>query len=145
MAIFAGYFMAGWATVSLLPALGFSPDVKRLIAYLLGIGLLILAVEIVWRRPGRSATTRRISTREWLLTIYLVVLWGFWVAGLIGLLWLGIYALLLPRALTFAGQAAQTIAVRRDGPARARPVRTVLISRGARAAGDRCSRLCGLA
>ena len=46
VAVFTGYFMAGWATVSLLPALGFPADATRLIAYLLGIGLLVLAVEV---------------------------------------------------------------------------------------------------
>jgi moderate conductance mechanosensitive channel len=133
LAVFTGYLMAGWATVSLLPALGFSPDVKRLIAYLLGIGLLVLAVEMVWRRPGRQAATQRLSTREWLLTIYMVILWGLWVAGLTGLLWLGIYALLLPTVLAIAGQAAQTLAEGRDGPTSAHPIRTVLIVRGVRA------------
>ena len=43
--------MAGWATVGLLPALGFPTDDARLIAYLLGLGLLVLAIEAVWRRP----------------------------------------------------------------------------------------------
>jgi moderate conductance mechanosensitive channel len=132
VAIFAGYLVAGEATVSLLPALGFSQDVKSLITYLLGIGLLVLAVEMVWRRPGRSATTQGISPKEWLLTIYLVVLWGFWVAGLTGLLWLGIYALLLPRALSIAGQAALKLAEERDGLTSASPIRTVLIVRGVR-------------
>lgn len=133
LAVFTGYLMAGWATVSLLPHLGFSPDAKRLIAYLLGIGLLVLAVEMVWRRPGRPATTQRISTREWLLTIYLVLLWGLWVAGLNGALWLGIYALLLPKALTIAGQVAEALVVRPDNATSANSVRTVLINRGVRA------------
>ena len=129
----AGYFLFAWATVSLMPALAFSVDVVRLASYVLGLGLLAMAIEIVWRRPGRSATTRRVSTREWLLTIYLVFLWGLWVAGFSGLLWLGIYALLLPRALTLAGQAAETLAVRRESSSSTSAVRTVLIVRGVRA------------
>jgi moderate conductance mechanosensitive channel len=125
--------MAGWATVSLLPALGFSADVIRLSSYLLGVGLVLLAVEIVRRRPGRQAATQRLSTKEWLVTIYLVVLWGLWVAGLTGMLWLGIYALLLPRALAIAGQAAEALAERRDSSTSANAVWTVMIVRGARA------------
>jgi small-conductance mechanosensitive channel len=134
LAIFAGYLMAGWATVSLLPALGFSPSSTHLIAYLLGVGLLLLAIEIVWHRPGRRlATAQRLKARDWLLTIYLIVLWGLWVAGLNGLLWLGIYALLLPRALTIAGQAAEALTARQQGAASANSIRTVMINRSARA------------
>lgn len=132
LAIFIGYLMAGWATVSLLPALGFSTDPTRLIAYLLGLGLLAIAIEAVWRHPGRALRTQRTVTGEWLLTLYLVFLWGLWVAGLDGILWLGIYALLLPKALAIAGRAAQSLATRRDDATLANPVRTVMISRGAR-------------
>nr|WP_260694115.1 mechanosensitive ion channel family protein [Rhizobium laguerreae] len=133
LAVFTGYLMVGWATVSLLPALGFSPDGTRLIAYLLGIGLLVIAIEIVWRRPGRQAASQRLSTRNWLLTIYLTILWGLWVAGLNGILWLGIYVLLLPGAVTVAGQAAEALALRRENSTSANAVRTVMIVRGARA------------
>ncbi|WP_245451141.1 mechanosensitive ion channel family protein [Borborobacter arsenicus] len=133
LTIFAGYLMAGWATASLLPALGFSPPSTRLIAYLLGIGLLLLAIEIVWRRPDRAAATQRLSARDWLLTIYLIVLWGLWVAGLSGLLWLGIYALLLPKVLIIAGQAAEALTTRQQEAASANSIRTVMINRGARA------------
>lgn len=133
LAIFTGYLMAGWATVSLLPGLGFSLGSTRLIAYLLGIGLLLLAIEIVWRRPGRGTATQRLSAREWLLTLYLIVLWGLWVAGLNGFLWLGIYALLLPKALTIAGQAADALTARQGDAASANSIRTVMINRGARA------------
>ncbi|WP_244554935.1 mechanosensitive ion channel family protein [Mesorhizobium prunaredense] len=132
LAVFTGYLMAGWATISLLPALGVSPDGTLLVSYLLGIGLLVLAVEIVWRRPDRPATEGT-RTRDWLLTIYLIILWGLWVAGLNGILWLGIYALLLPGALTIAGQAAGSLAVRRENSTSADSVRTVMIVRGVRA------------
>ncbi|WP_353646548.1 mechanosensitive ion channel family protein [Mesorhizobium sp. WSM2239] len=133
VAVFTAYLMAGWATVSLLPALGFSPDGRRLVAYLLGIGLLMLAIEMVWHRPGSTPATQRIRTKEWLLTIYLVILWGFWVAGLNGVLWLGIYALLLPKALTIAGQAAQALTAGPENAISAPTARTVIVVRGARA------------
>jgi small-conductance mechanosensitive channel len=131
--VFAGYFLAGWATVSLLPALGFSVDVKTLIAYLLGIGLLVLAMEAVWRRPHRVPEAERLNIRDWLLTAYLVFLWGLWVIGLNGLLWLGIYALLLPKVLRGAGNAAETLALRMENPLSPSPIRTVIIVRCVRA------------
>ncbi len=126
LTVFIGYLMAAWATVNLLPALDFSPGVVRLIAYLLGIGLLALAIETVWRRPVDAAPA---VVTNWLVTVYLVLLWGLWVAGLNGLLWLGIYALLLPRALTITGQVAGAL-VRPDS---ANSLMSVLIVRGARA------------
>ena len=42
-----------------------------------------------------------------LLTLYLVVLWAAWVAGLLGLLWLGIFSLVLPTAVRGVGDVAQ--------------------------------------
>jgi small-conductance mechanosensitive channel len=133
LTVFAGYLLAGWATISLLSPLGFSDAEGSLLSYLAGIGLVLLAIEIVWRRPGLQKATQESRARNWLLSIYIVALWGLWVAGLNGLLWLGIYALLLPRLLTVTGQAAASVSERRDAPTSANPFRTVLIVRGARA------------
>jgi small-conductance mechanosensitive channel len=133
LTVFAGYLLAGWATISLLSPLGFSDAARSLLAYLAGIGLVLLAIEIVWRRPGVQRAIQASRARNWLISMYIVALWGFWVAGLSGLLWLGIYALLLPRLLTVTGQAAASVAERRDASTSAIPFRTVLIVRGARA------------
>jgi small-conductance mechanosensitive channel len=131
LTLFAGYFLFGWATVSLMPRIGFSPDVTRLFAYLLGLGLLVLAIEIVWRRPSVQLSRPRV--RLWLLTAYLVVLWLIWVAGLIGILWLGIFALILPKAVVGTGKAAQRIADADGRQTMGRTLIDVLIVRGARA------------
>jgi moderate conductance mechanosensitive channel len=130
---FVGFFMFGWATSSLLPTLGFSVGATRLITYLLGIGLLVLAVEAVWRRPSGAVQDERLKVKNWLITAYLVVLWGLWVAGLNGVLWLGIYALLLPKVLNGAGRVAEAFAARLDEHGAPQSIRTVLIVRGARA------------
>ena len=106
--LFTAYFLFGWATVSLMPLLAFSPDVTRLAAYLLGLGLLAMAIEMVWRKPCMKAGPD--GVRPWLLTIFLVVLWLLWVSGATGLLWIGIYALLLPSVVPGVGRAAQTLA-----------------------------------
>jgi small-conductance mechanosensitive channel len=133
LTVFTGYLLAGWATISLLSPLGFSDAARSLLSYLAGIGLVLLAIEIVWRRPSVRMATQGSRARNWLLSIYIVALWGLWVAGLNGLLWLGIYALLLPRLLTVTGQAAASVAERKDSSTSANPFRTVLIVRGARA------------
>jgi small-conductance mechanosensitive channel len=127
--LFAGYFLFGWATVSVMPTLAFSPDVMRLVAYLLGLGLLAIAIEMVWRRPGMKAGT----LRPWLLTIGVVVLWLLWVAGLNGLLWVGIYALLLPKAVVGVGKAAQALIRTNSTETLGRRLINVLIVSGARA------------
>ena len=129
--LFAGYFLFGWATVSLMPLLAFSPDVTRLAAYLLGLGLLAMAIEMVWRKPGMKAGPY--GVRPWLLTIFLVVLWLLWVSGAMGLLWIGIYALLLPSVVAGVGRAAQTLADRPGSATLASTLLKVLIVRGARA------------
>ncbi|MEW9837878.1 mechanosensitive ion channel family protein [Mesorhizobium sp. ZMM04-4] len=127
--VIAGILLFGWAIVSIVRALGMSPDAVRLVAYLLGIGLLAAGFEIVWHRPEQAAST----LKRVLLSLFLLVLWLAWMAGMSGLLWLGIFALVLPGFVRGAGQLAQALA------GTARPVGIsgvvidVLIDRGARA------------
>lgn len=130
--VFTTYLMIGWATVSLLPKLGFSPDAASLITYLIGIGLLALGIEMVWRRPHGASARSRLILVDWALTIYLVLLWGLWVTGFNLAMWIGIYVLLLPKALAIVGQAAESLATRQDVPNSKHSIRTVLIVRGAR-------------
>jgi small-conductance mechanosensitive channel len=129
--LFVGYFLFGWATVGLMPLLEFSPDVTRLVVYFLGLGLLAMAIEMVWRRPRMKAGAS--SVKAWLLTAYLVVLWLFWVADAKGLLWIGLYALLLPKLVAGIGMAAQSLANMRGSATLAGTLMNVLIVRGVRA------------
>jgi len=133
LAAFVSFFMAGWATVSLLPLVGFSPNVVRLLTYMLGIRLVFLAVEAVWRRPGQPSAVYRSNVVNWFLTIYLAALWAVWAAGLTGIFWVGLYALLLPKAVRIAGLAAESLAENRERASMASSVRNVLIVRGVRA------------
>ncbi|KAA1177300.1 mechanosensitive ion channel family protein [Rhizobium tropici] len=126
----AGIFLFGWAVVSLMPALGFSNEVRALTAFLFGLAILAMAIEVVWRRPDRPASL----VRRMLLTLCLVVLWLVWVAGLLGLLWLGILALVLPTAVRGAGNIAQALARRTRRAGAVGVILGVLIERGARAA-----------
>jgi small-conductance mechanosensitive channel len=128
----AGYFLFSWATVSVMPALGFSAEVVRLFAYVFGLGLLAIGIEIVWRRP--AVTTAGARAARWLLTAYLVLLWLVWVAGMYGLLWIGIYILLLPNVVSGAGHVAQALtgSDHRE-TSLSRSLLNVLIVRGVRA------------
>jgi len=127
--VMAGIFLFGWAIVSVMPALGFSAEVTRLAAYLFGLGLLATAIDIVWRRPDK---TRSVVSQS-LLTLYLIVLWLVWVAGMLGLLWLGIYALVLPALVHGVGNVAQAFAGRTRRAGAFGVALNVLIARGARA------------
>lgn len=64
----------------------------------------------------------------------LVALWLVWIAGLLGVLWLGIFALVLPAAVRAVGTLAQAVAGKSMRGGAAGVVANVLIVRGARAA-----------
>ncbi|WP_162244707.1 mechanosensitive ion channel family protein [Aureimonas sp. Leaf454] len=128
---FLGFFLFAWATVNLLPELGFSAEVVQLIAYAAGVGLLAIASEAVWHRP--MAVGRRVPATNVLLTLYLGLLWLVWVAGFYGLLWLGIYLLILPPILSVTGRAAAALAGRRGSDTLSGAVINVLFVRGVRA------------
>lgn len=131
--LFTGYLLVGWATFSVMTQLGFSRQVKQLIVYLLGAGLLFVAIEATWRRPHLKARPRSIVW-NWLVSFYLVVLWGVWIAGFNGILWVGIYALILPPVLSLAGKTANTVAQQLGEDRPSSTIRTILIVRGVRAA-----------
>lgn len=130
VSLFAGIFMFGWAFVSLMSHLQFSDDVRRLVAYAFGLGLLAVAVEFVWRRPRITPVSRHQAS---LLTLFLAGLWLLWVFGMFGLLWLGIYALLLPKLVAGVGRLSQSYAGSFTGTNWRATLAKVLIGRGARA------------
>lgn len=127
VSLVAGFLLFGWAIASLMPGLGFSPEVAELAAFLFGLGILATAIDVVWQRPdGRGSLVK-----QSFLTLFLIVLWGAWVAGLLGVLWLGIFALVLPTALRGVGAAAQAFAGRSKHSGAMGVVLNVLIVRGA--------------
>ncbi|RWI29534.1 mechanosensitive ion channel family protein [Mesorhizobium sp.] len=130
VSLVAGFLLFGWAIANLMPGLGFSREVAELAAFLFGLGILATAIDVVWQRPdGRGSLVK-----QSFLTLFLIVLWGAWVAGLLGILWLGIFALVLPTALRGVGAAAQAFAGRSKRSGAMGVALNVLIVRGARAA-----------
>ncbi|MFS8115998.1 mechanosensitive ion channel family protein [Rhizobium jaguaris] len=127
--LIAGCFLTGWAVVSLMPALAFSTDVTRLCALVFGLGILAIAIEAVWRRPGTSSS----SIVRSLLTLYMMMLWLAWVGGLVGLVLVGIYSLVLPALTRSVGRMAQVFANRKKLTGALGAILHVLIVRGARA------------
>ncbi|QFU18200.1 mechanosensitive ion channel [Microvirga thermotolerans] len=113
---FVGWFVIGWATVDVLRALGLSVEARRLMAYGLGIGLLLIAIGIVWMRPrihagtgNREQSPRHLShtVAASLLSVLFVLLWVLWVAGFTRLFWLGAVATLLPLAIRVGEKASR--------------------------------------
>ncbi|WP_037078916.1 mechanosensitive ion channel family protein [Rhizobium sp. CCGE 510] len=130
-ATFVIYFMLGWAAIQSMEPLGYSPSARLLVGYILGIGLLFIAIEAVWSRPHKDE--RRGHGTSWALTVYFLLLWSLWVAGFNWLLWLGIYVLLLPRVLAVSTLAVKSLQQTEASFLAARRIAAVLLDRGVRA------------
>ena len=114
VALFVGWLAFGWVTVGLLRTLGMDPDVRRIIAYALGLGLLAIALESIWRhpdaRPAEAAAPRR--TRRVvpaLLSIYAVLLWLSWVVSAMPTFWLAVVVLGLPACIRGSRRAVNHV------------------------------------
>jgi small-conductance mechanosensitive channel len=140
-----GWFAFGWVTVSLLGKLGVSLPARQLVAYVLGFVLLLIGLDIAWRRPrapadGSTAATgrRRLghTGRSWLLSLYFVALWVLWVASAIPAFWLAVLIVGLPALIGVTQRSVEhvlrppgTVAAGSGVPS----VLIVSIERGARA------------
>ncbi|HWK66359.1 MAG TPA: mechanosensitive ion channel family protein [Rhizobiaceae bacterium] len=127
--LMAGIFLLGWAVASIMRSLGNSSEVTQLAAHLIGLALLAAAIDVVWRRPGQTTS----ALKGVLLTLFLVALWLFWVGGMPGLLWIGIYALVLPALLRTVGQLAQAFACSGRPVGAVGVIFDILVARGVRA------------
>jgi small-conductance mechanosensitive channel len=97
-----GWFAFGWVTLGLLRTLGMTTDARRITAYVLGIGLVAIALESVWRRPRPAGPERqhlRHHAGEWLLSTYAVLLWLLWVIGAMPSFWLAVVVVGVPAAI----------------------------------------------
>lgn len=94
-------FVLGWVTVDLLELLGIPIMSLLIISYGLGILLLVLALDMVWRSPpserpvfGTAFLAPRV--RKSLASILLVLLWLSWAAGAMHIFWLVAVLVLIP-------------------------------------------------
>jgi small-conductance mechanosensitive channel len=86
LTLFAAWLAAGWLTLTWLALLGMDLPSRQLIAYALGLGLLVIAMEAVWRSSRVAA-------------LGFLVAWAFWVLRAPGLFWLVVVAVTLPAIL----------------------------------------------
>jgi moderate conductance mechanosensitive channel len=140
LALFVGWFAFGRATLDVLSDLGFSKEGRELVAYSLGLGLLAIALNVVWARPPASiaapdrAQSPASRVEPWLLSVFLVLLGGLWVAGLMPLFSLGVVALLLPTGIMVAQRASHHVLRPAEGTEASSAPRlvTVFLDRGIR-------------
>jgi small-conductance mechanosensitive channel len=141
-----GWFAFGWVTVGLLSALGFSLPARQLVAYVLGFVLLLIGIEIAWRRPPSPADRiaavtgrRRLghAANCWLVSLYFVALWVLWVASAMPAFWLAVVIVGLPALIGVTQRSVEHV-LRPPGTVEAGSgvpgVLIVAIERGARAA-----------
>src|SRR5271169_2296696 len=117
LAVFVGWFAFGYVTVGFLSTLGFSVEGRQLVAYVLGLGLLAIALEAVWRRPVApdqgaevpSEKTHRLGrgAQNALLSVGIVLLWGFWAARAMPAFWLVVVVIGLPLAIAVSRRAVE--------------------------------------
>ena len=145
LGLLVGWFAFGWVTLVLLSVLGFSLDARHLVAYMLGLGLLGIGLEMVWRRPRAALGEvqpapgrRRLGgpVRNLLLSGYFLLLWGLWVAGAMRAFWLAVLAVALPAAISVTQRSINHILRPPGVDADTGPpsVRAVCLERGLRAA-----------
>ncbi len=131
LVVLVGWFAFGYVEVGLLSTLGLSLAGRQLIAYVLGLGLLAIALEAVWRRPvapeasaaapEASAEAPEASTeaparathrlgrgaQNALLSIAVVLLWVLWVLHAMAGFWLVLVVTTLPLAVGVTRRAVE--------------------------------------
>ncbi len=116
---FVGWFAFGWVFVGFGVTLGYTLEARQLVAYALGLVLLAIAVDAVWRRPaalhgGSEAplpVTRRFGrgAANAALTVGIVLLWVFWVIHAMASFWLVLVAITLPLAISVTRRAVDNL------------------------------------
>ena len=138
LGVMVAWFSFGLVTSELLELLEFNLPSRQLVAYVLGLGLLAAALELVWRRPtavtAETATRRlRPGARKGLISACLLALWLLWVAGAMPVFWFAVIAVALPAAIGLAERSVNHV-LRPPGSQAALPsVATVCVERGVRA------------
>ncbi|TDQ82966.1 small-conductance mechanosensitive channel [Dongia mobilis] len=130
-----------WVTVALLQAMDVMPPVRKLIAYALGLVLLAIGLEAVWRRPGPASSAdgdrggERRRLKNALVSVYFAVLWLLWVASAMPLFSLAVVVVALPSAIRLVRRSVNHILRPGDGslPAQMRGLAEVSLDRGLRA------------
>ncbi len=137
--LLVGWFMYGWVSVELLATMGFTLSAKQIVAYLLGIGLLVIGLDMVWRRPTLTRPIdgqmpRRLGS--FLVTGYFILLWVLWVAHAVPALWIAIIVVGLPAAIRLTDRSVEHVVQGKaagENGSRRHGIAAVIVARGIRA------------
>ncbi len=102
------WFALWFVSLDLLRILGLTPPAAQVLAYIAGLGLLTIGLDMVWRRPlaeGPDGRTRERGGVDWFTTGYFVVLWLLWVASSTHLFWLLVVGVGVPAAIRLTQRA----------------------------------------
>ena len=125
--------------MSLLGILGLFEEGRRLVAYFLGLGLLAIGLETIWRRPQPDTAARR-PARDFLAiagSVYFVLLWAVWVSRAMPVFWLLAIAVAVPLAIGGMRRSVHNVVGTpgtMDGQSNAQNLYAVSVERGLRAA-----------
>jgi small-conductance mechanosensitive channel len=105
-----------------------------LLIYILAFGLCALALATLWRRPRPFARGNALWTRaSWGWSIVLIGLLALWLAGLHVLLWLGIFAVALPKVLAACTKLVRGLQLYVNPEVQIYATRSILLDRVLRA------------
>ena len=140
--LFVGWFAFGYISVELLAAFGMPFETARLIAYVLGIGLLVIGLEGIWRHPvgtleepGAGAVLVAPAYRRpsvWLLSIAFLIVWLLWVAHAIQGFWVIVVGVGVPLLDLAARRGVEHVFRQPDLPPGTRPIPSVVAASLAR-------------
>ena len=119
---FVSWFAFVWVIVAECMTLGFSFQGLQLVGYTLGLGVVAIALEAIWRAPvaprevaeASSAETRRLrrGSHKVALSVGILLLWILWVAapGILAVspaFWLVLVIMILPPAILVTRRAVE--------------------------------------
>ncbi|MFP3546755.1 mechanosensitive ion channel family protein [Rhizobium sp. SIMBA_035] len=137
-----GWYAFGWVTIRLLRTIGFSLPSQQLVAYTLGLILLAIGIEAIWRRPLVAGPIDQpphvgVRARRWLWTAYFIGVWLLWVVGAMKLFWVALVCAALPGAVALTKASVNNLLRSsdqvEDGHKRGTVI-SVVVERGIRAA-----------
>lgn len=108
---FIVWFAAGWAIISTLRVLGMPREALQLLAYLMGLGLVAIAMDIVWRqpKPADAAAAATGNAKRWLASIAIAAFWVEWAIGAMTIFWFLVVVIGLPIAISTTRRAARHV------------------------------------
>ncbi len=135
LGLLIGWFAFGYVTVLLLATLGLFTEGRQLVAYILGLGLLAVGLDLLWRHPRSAGDARRAARRiaTAVGSAYLILLWAMWVVGAMPAFWLLVLAAAVPLAIGGTQRSIQHLLGAMNGEPRPKSFTAVLIERGLRA------------